>query len=80
MMKVIKWEMERTCSDENEKREKLLSEGWEPFGSQNGLLLLRRPTGYIEVEEKEINQEQKTVITKEVKFNLDSLRSNNDSN
>lgn len=73
MMKVLKWEMERTLSAENEKREKLLSEGWEPFGSQNGYLLLRRPTGYFEVEEKIIKQEQKPVVTKTINYNLDEI-------
>lgn len=80
-MKVTKWEMK---SEYDEQSDKLLKEGWEPFAANGFITKFRRPTGYVEVEEKivkhngEIKPEQ--IITKEVAFNLDEIFKSKKSN
>lgn len=73
MMKVLKWEMTNEDCTDKEKTNKLLEEGWEPFAVRGYATLFRRPAGYIEVEEKIIEQEQKPVVTKTINYNLDKI-------
>lgn len=77
-MQVTKWEMTDYFRSNGKTEEDLLKEGWEPFATADRTLLFRRPVGYIEVEERivqekgEVKPEQ--VITKEVSINLDSIK------
>lgn len=69
-MKVLKWDIE--CTNYRDSNE-LLENGWEPFAAQNSSIYFRRPVGYIEVEEKIINDKKTSVITNKVTFDLDNI-------
>ena len=78
-MQVVKWETKDVWALDKEQRQKLEAEGWEPVAvhSQNELLY-KRPSGYIEVEEKVVKEKEEIkpeqVITREVSYSLDEVK------
>lgn len=71
-MKVLKWQT-AIARGNSENENKLLENKWEPFACDGQLIIFRRPVGYIEIEEKVVNEQTEPVITKEVTFNLDKI-------
>lgn len=69
-MKVIKWEIARA---EEFDSKNLLENGWEPYAADGSIIKFRRPSGYIEVEEKVVKEQSKPVVTKELNYNLDHI-------